>query len=173
MGVPHPSIVCSGEAFRLWWNSSPFELALERARRRHRFFVTGYVIMPEQRNQRRRRTFSAVLHLFVQASEFELPMPEPTCAGERREIRYTTYQTVYEKIEMLKADETCSDPQYLPDATHRANIRCLPRVNIKANHRVPYGSPAFEIKAVVNLDERNAAIDLLCLERAEGAPTGV
>ena len=31
----------------------------------------------------------------------------------------------------------------------------------------------FEIKAVVNLDERDVEIDLLCLELAEGAPTGV
>jgi len=115
-------------------------------------------------------------------------MFKPTPAGERRrqiqlqspnpqplggEITYTTYQTVYAKIETLKADETYSDAQYLPEATHRVNTRYLPGVTIKANHRVLYGSRVFEIKAVVNLDERNVEIDLLCLELAEGAPTGV
>ena len=46
-------------------------------------------------------------------------------------------------------------------------------MTIKANHRVLYGSRVFEIKAVVNLDERNVEIDLPCLELAEGAQTGV
>ena len=130
----------------------------------------------------------ASLKVRLAAAFAALPiMFKPTPAGERRrqiqlqspdpqplggEITYTTYQTMYAKIETLRADEIYADNQFLAEASHRVNIRYLPGVTIKANHRVLFGARAFDIKAVVNLDERNVEIDLLCLELAEGAPTG-
>ena len=103
--------------------------------------------------------------------QIQLQSPDPQPLGG--EITYTTYQTVYAKIETLRADETYADNQFLAEATHRVNIRYLPGVTIKTNHRVLFGARAFDIKAVVNQGERNFEIDLLCLELAEGAPTGI
>jgi len=72
--------------------------------------------------------------------------------------------TVWGSIEPLQGKEYYDAHRENADITHRARIRYRPGVT--RENRLLYGSRIFDIEAVLNPDERNRELTLLCREVA-------
>lgn len=85
---------------------------------------------------------------------------------------YTQYASVHASIEAMQATEVYKAQQYTSEVSHIVTIRYQTGFTPKSKDRVMYGTRTFDIKAVVNTDERNYEWKLLCLELADGAAAG-
>lgn len=71
--------------------------------------------------------------------------------------------TVWAAIEPATGREFNMAAQTMSDVTHTVTIRH--RAGVTRNMRVQYGTRTFAIKAVLNPDEANVILRLLCSER--------
>lgn len=70
--------------------------------------------------------------------------------------------TVWAAIEPLKGTERLRAEQLENPVTHRVTIRH--RAGVTAKMRVAFGARVFNIRAVINPEERNRRLELLCEE---------
>ena len=77
---------------------------------------------------------------------------------------YASYATVWAAIEPLSGRELEHAQQISAEITHKITVRYNSSVTSK--HRITYGSRTFEIEAVLNPDERNEQLVLMCKEIA-------
>lgn len=75
---------------------------------------------------------------------------------------YSTYATVWASIEPLQGRELEHAQQISAETSHRVKIRY--NSNVVSEHRVIYGDRTFEIESVINPDERNEMLILMCKE---------
>ena len=78
------------------------------------------------------------------------------------EKAWTTAKTVWASVEPLTGRELFQAQQVVATASHRVRIRYDSTVT--ETSRVLFGSRIFDINAIMNRDERNAEIELLCTE---------
>ena len=75
---------------------------------------------------------------------------------------WTTVATVWAKISTMTGRELYQAQRIAAEASHKVIIRYYPGVS--DSWRVLFGTRKFDINAVLNLDERNAEMHLLCKE---------
>lgn len=78
---------------------------------------------------------------------------------------WSTYATVQASIEPISAREYFAAQSTQADVTHRINLRYLAGVTPKM--RVSYGSRLFDILSVINVDESNRELQLMCRESVD------
>lgn len=83
-------------------------------------------------------------------------------AGGGSTRTWTNVATVGAKIEPLKGMERLRAMQIEDSVTHKVTIRY--RSGVKAAQRLLFGTRAFNIRAALNLEERNLWLELLCDE---------
>lgn len=76
---------------------------------------------------------------------------------------WTIFSTRWAKIEPLIGTERFVSQQVAPNLSHRVTMRHLAGVTPKM--RITFGSRHFDIQAVMNLEESNKFIVMLCEER--------
>ena len=74
----------------------------------------------------------------------------------------TSVATVWGRIEPLSGGERLRAMQLEDKVTHRITIRY--RTGLTAKMRIAFGERVFNIRAVVDLEERNRLLELLCEE---------
>jgi len=95
----------------------------------------------------------------------QLQEPAETQNSTGEEIQsYSTYTTVWASIEPLQGRELEHAQQISAEVSHRVKIRY--NANVAAKDRVIYGSRTLEIEAVLNPEERNEELILMCKEIA-------
>lgn len=94
------------------------------------------------------------------------PMPTANEFGEP-EIAWVDFATVWAAIEPLRGRERWAAQQINAEVSHRIRMRFL--AGVLATFRVLFGVRAFDIQAVLNIEERNRELQLLCIERPDGA----
>ena len=67
-------------------------------------------------------------------------------------------------IEPLKGDERWAAAYAQATTTHRVTMR-PPGIEITPAHRIIFGSRIFEIESVINVEERNRELVLMCVEK--------
>lgn len=77
---------------------------------------------------------------------------------------YATYSTVWASVEPLQGRELEHAQQISAEVSHRVTIRY--NKNVTSEHRVVYGERTLEIEAVINPEERNEMLILMCKEAA-------
>jgi SPP1 family predicted phage head-tail adaptor len=77
---------------------------------------------------------------------------------------YTPYATVWASVEPLQGRELEHAQQISAEITHRVTIRYIAAVT--SEHRVVYGERILEIESVINPEERNEMLILMCKESA-------
>ena len=82
--------------------------------------------------------------------------------GGHTEVWTTTLATVRAAIWPVSAKERVQNLQMELEITHKIRIRYLS--GVLASMRVYFGSRIFEILSIVNTDERNIQLDLVCRE---------
>ena len=70
--------------------------------------------------------------------------------------------TLWASIEPLKGTERLTAQQLESRLTHRVRLRH--RIGVTTAMRVKFGARIFNIRAVINPDERNRLLELLCEE---------
>tara|TARA_R100001591_G_C4236989_1_gene153467 strand:- start:3 stop:332 length:330 start_codon:yes stop_codon:yes gene_type:complete len=75
---------------------------------------------------------------------------------------YTPVTFIYANIKPLKADSTYRQGIVQEKVTHEVTIRHMD--NISTNHRISFGDRLFDIKGIINVDERDRFLKLLCAE---------
>ena len=76
---------------------------------------------------------------------------------------WTTFATANASIVPLQGRELEAAQQVMAAVSHRIDLRYMP--GVLATMRVQYGSRYFDIKAVINVNELNRNLQLLCTER--------
>ena len=66
-------------------------------------------------------------------------------------------------ITPLRGDERVRGAETGGEVSHKVTIRYLAGVTPK--HRIKFGSRYFDIQSVINVQERNRMIELMCVER--------
>jgi SPP1 family predicted phage head-tail adaptor len=77
---------------------------------------------------------------------------------------WTTVVTIWASIEPTKAYERFQAMQTATPITHK--IKCRYNANITTAKRALFGSRIFDIKQVLNINESNSMMVLLCVEQA-------
>jgi SPP1 family predicted phage head-tail adaptor len=75
---------------------------------------------------------------------------------------WATYATVWAAIEPLTGRELIAAKQAQSQDT--VKVRCRYLTGILTTHRVLFGTRILAINAVINLDERNRELNLMCTE---------
>ena len=75
---------------------------------------------------------------------------------------YTTYATVWASVEPLQGRELENAQQISAEITHKVTIRY--NAAVTSEHQVVYGERIIEIEAVLNPEERNEYLVLMCKE---------
>lgn len=75
---------------------------------------------------------------------------------------WTTFASPWAAIEPLYGREYFASQQVQAEVTTRIRIRY--RVGVTPDMRVLWGTRVFSIKSVINLDERNREMHLMCIE---------
>jgi SPP1 family predicted phage head-tail adaptor len=75
---------------------------------------------------------------------------------------WSTYVTVQASIEPISGREYFAAQSTQADATHRISLRYLSGIVPKM--RVKFGSRIFDILSIINVDERNRELQLMCRE---------
>ena len=75
---------------------------------------------------------------------------------------WSTFADVWAGIWPITAGEQIDNQQIEHQLTHRVQIRYL--ADLKSSMRVLFGSRILEIVSIINPDERNQRLDLLCTE---------
>lgn len=77
-------------------------------------------------------------------------------------LTWSDVATVWAEIKPLSGKESVKADALIESTTHEINIRY--RSGINASLRVKFGSRYFDIQSVLNHDERNVMLTLLCVE---------
>ena len=85
---------------------------------------------------------------------------------------YAVYATPWASIDSTQGTEVYRAQQYTSDVSHVVTIRWTPNWTPKSKDRVIFGSRTFDIRAVLNVEERNRYWQLQCVELADGAAAG-
>lgn len=75
---------------------------------------------------------------------------------------WATYATIWASIEPLKARERMIAKQAAMTVTNQITIRFHKKVS--ARDRVQFGSRTYEVNEIINPEERNRELQLLCTE---------
>lgn len=75
---------------------------------------------------------------------------------------FATYKTVWASIEPLQGRELEHAKQISAEVTHRITIRYL--ADVVPENRITKGERIFDIESVINPDERNEYLVLMCKE---------
>lgn len=75
---------------------------------------------------------------------------------------WSTDETIWGAVQPLTGRELVEAQQI--DAESNVKITIRYRVGLSTNLRILWGSRVYEINAVLNFDERNARVELLCRE---------
>ena len=75
---------------------------------------------------------------------------------------YAPYATVWASVEPLTGRELEFAQQITAETNYRVTIRYNSKVDVE--HRVVFGDNTFEVTSVVNPDERNEQLFLMCKE---------
>ena len=75
---------------------------------------------------------------------------------------YTPVTFIYANIKPTNANSSYRQGIVQEKVTHEVTIRYMN--NISTNHRISYGSRLFDIKGIINIDERDRFLKLLCEE---------
>lgn len=78
---------------------------------------------------------------------------------------YTDYKTIAANVRPMTAKQLIEAEQAQFDVTHRVTIRF--RTDITRVDRIVYKGREFDIKTLINEDEANRALILLCVERGK------
>lgn len=79
---------------------------------------------------------------------------------------WTTYAIRFAEVKPLSGREFFDAQQYAADVNYRIRLRYDDTSkNITPSMRVSWDSRVFDIESVINRDERNKEIILMCLER--------
>lgn len=78
---------------------------------------------------------------------------------------WTALATVWAAVEPLSGREYLLAQQVHGEATVRITIRPVANVTLTPKDRVRFGARYFDVQSVINKDERNREIELLCVER--------
>jgi SPP1 family predicted phage head-tail adaptor len=97
--------------------------------------------------------------------EIQQPVSVPDGAGGQT-VTWTTFDTIWASIEPLQGQEYIAAQQMQTAVTHRLRIRYLE--GITAAMRVKFGARVFQIQSILNYNERNAEMQLMCVEQTEG-----
>lgn len=77
-------------------------------------------------------------------------------------ISDTDVVTVWADVEPLQGVELFQAAQFNPSVNYRITIRYYP--GIRPSWKVKYGTRVFDIKSVIDVDERHRKIELMCEE---------
>ena len=83
-------------------------------------------------------------------------------AGGGLSQSYSPVTTIYANIKPMNANSIYRQWIVQEKVTHEVTIRYMK--NISTNSRVSYGSRNFNIKGIINVDERDRFLKLLCEE---------
>jgi SPP1 family predicted phage head-tail adaptor len=86
-------------------------------------------------------------------------------AGGEMLGNWSVYAIVQASIQPISGREYFAAQSTQADVTHRINLRHLTGVTPKM--RVKYGSRIFDILSVINVDERNRELQLMCRESVD------
>jgi SPP1 family predicted phage head-tail adaptor len=78
---------------------------------------------------------------------------------------WATYATVSASVSPLRGRERFAAMQVAAETTHRIVMRG--RSGIKAEDRVFYDGRVFDIRAIMDMDERGIMLELLCTEEIQ------
>lgn len=95
----------------------------------------------------------------------EITIQEPTATqnavGEET-LSWSDYATVRASVEPMSGREYWNSKQVQSEITHEIRIRYYPGVT--SEMRVSWGNRVFEIESVINVNERNREMILMCKE---------
>jgi len=77
---------------------------------------------------------------------------------------WTNVTTRWASIEPISGREYFSAQQVNAEVTHRVRIRYL--AGMESTMRLLYGARVFQIKVIMNAEERKKALEILCTEEA-------
>ena len=97
----------------------------------------------------------------ITIQQYALGSPQRNASGEL-DGSWTAYLTVSASVDPVSGREPWLAQAHLSEVSHKVHIRY--RAGITHDMRVLYGSRVFEIKAVLNFEERNRELLLLCTE---------
>lgn len=83
-------------------------------------------------------------------------------AGGGHGLAWSNVATVWGRVEPLSGGERLRAMQIESRVTHRITIRY--RAGVTAANRIAFANRIFNIRAVVNVEERNRILELLCEE---------
>ena len=75
---------------------------------------------------------------------------------------WSTLTTIWGSVEPLQGRELFTARQVNPELTHKITVRYS--TAITPDKRIAFGSRAFDINQVRNIDERNKTMELICKE---------
>lgn len=88
----------------------------------------------------------------------------PDTYGEPAQTWSTLYADQPASVQPLSGRELINAQAIQSDVTHRVRMRYVSGVEVK--HRILFGSRVLDIRAVRNVDERGAELEMLCTEGA-------
>lgn len=94
--------------------------------------------------------------------DFESPATTKDSFGEVAEAPWALETTLWGSIEPLIGRELLQAQQVQAAVTHRVRVRY--DSTIGPDMRIAYGSRSFEILAVMNPEERNRELEIMCKE---------
>lgn len=91
----------------------------------------------------------------------------PTETNElgERVITWTDLIETWAEILPVQGNERFLDHQRYADVTHRVRMRWLAGVTLTPKQRLVFAGRVFEITAVLNVEERNRELIVMCTER--------
>lgn len=87
-----------------------------------------------------------------------------SAGGGPQEPSWVTLGTRFANVVPLSGRERFTAQQVQSDVTHRVEMHYDPTLQTKPVHRLLFGSRALEIDSVVNVDERNRDVHVMCKE---------
>lgn len=93
--------------------------------------------------------------------QIKTPVEARNSYGERI-VTWSTLATVWASVEPLRGREFLDAEQVQAEISHRVRMRYYP--GILPNYRVVFGGRVLEIQAVINVNERNREMQLMCKE---------
>jgi len=78
---------------------------------------------------------------------------------------WETYKQVWASIDPIKGKEYFLSDIDNAKVSHRIRIRYLS--GMKPSMRIMYGTRVFEIETIINKEERNIELEIMCMERIE------
>ncbi|MDF2546141.1 MAG: phage head-tail adaptor, putative, family [Anaerosolibacter sp.] len=76
---------------------------------------------------------------------------------------YVPWKTVWASVEPLRGKEYLQVDRVNAEVTHRIVIRYL--AGLKPDMRIDFKGRVFDIQSIINVDEENREMQLMCLEK--------